>query len=352
MSSTLSCTGRQQERRLRNNPSPCQRHRLPLTSPAFRKHDFCRKTSYLGQNQRVGLKVAISTEGPFGELLRATGPMAKANPFRFSSKYTDDESDLVYYGYRYYNPSTGRWISRDPAEEPGFDLVSEEAEGEPDSQNDGNLFRFVGNSPLNKIDNTGLWPSSHHYLGYLVGLDTPLTHQQSIARAIPGLNSHDYNILCAATVEVDEGQGTDQSYEHAMRDGLKRQSVSSARNMANDFVRTHLAKAKLLLCSCSLAPDDALLYHDEALHEFGLALHTIQDATSPSHTGFQPWYGDGWGHKSEALAHVRKEDYDPGAGSHLDKATAWFWTFFSCGQSAWQLPQDFFSDLGSDPAAP
>ena len=51
--------------------------------------------------------------GPFGELLRATGPMAKSNPFRFSTKYQDDETDLLYYGYRYYNPSTGRWQSRD-----------------------------------------------------------------------------------------------------------------------------------------------------------------------------------------------------------------------------------------------
>ena len=33
--------------------------------------------------------------GPFGEFIRATGPMAKANPFRFSTKYQDDETDLV-----------------------------------------------------------------------------------------------------------------------------------------------------------------------------------------------------------------------------------------------------------------
>ena len=39
--------------------------------------------------------------------------MAKANPFRFSTKYQDDETDLLYYGYRYYNASTGRWNSRD-----------------------------------------------------------------------------------------------------------------------------------------------------------------------------------------------------------------------------------------------
>jgi RHS repeat-associated protein len=58
-------------------------------------------------------------EGPFGELLRATGPIVRANPFRFSTKYQDDETDLLCYGYRYYNPSTGRWLSKDPLEEMG-----------------------------------------------------------------------------------------------------------------------------------------------------------------------------------------------------------------------------------------
>jgi RHS repeat-associated protein len=52
--------------------------------------------------------------GPFGETLRATGPMAKHNPFRFSTKYTDNETGLLYYGYRFYDPVTGRWPSRDP----------------------------------------------------------------------------------------------------------------------------------------------------------------------------------------------------------------------------------------------
>ena len=38
-------------------------------------------------------------------------------PHRFSTKYHDAETDLYYYGYRYYSPSLGRWISRDPIEE-------------------------------------------------------------------------------------------------------------------------------------------------------------------------------------------------------------------------------------------
>ena len=71
------------------------------------------------QNQSVGAKSRTTNLGPFGEVIRATGPMAKLNPFRFSTKYQDDESDLVYYGYRYYNASTGRWLSRDPIDEQG-----------------------------------------------------------------------------------------------------------------------------------------------------------------------------------------------------------------------------------------
>lgn len=66
--------------------------------------------------------------------------MAKANPIRFSTKYDDDESDLLYYGYRYYKPSTGTWLSRDPAEETGGK----------------NLYGFTGNNPVGFIDKLGL----------------------------------------------------------------------------------------------------------------------------------------------------------------------------------------------------
>jgi hypothetical protein len=52
-------------------------------------------------NAADGTNSAVYEYGPFGELLRATGPMAKANPFRFSTKYQDDETDLLYYGYHY-----------------------------------------------------------------------------------------------------------------------------------------------------------------------------------------------------------------------------------------------------------
>ena len=62
---------------------------------------------------------AVYEYGPFGEPLRATGPLAKANPVRFSSELLDTATGCYYYGYRYYNPDTGRWLSRDPIGELG-----------------------------------------------------------------------------------------------------------------------------------------------------------------------------------------------------------------------------------------
>lgn len=66
-----------------------------------------------------GAETARYEYGPFGEVIRMTGPACGTNPFRFSTKYQDDETDLLYYGYRYYTPNTGRWISPDPSQEKG-----------------------------------------------------------------------------------------------------------------------------------------------------------------------------------------------------------------------------------------
>ena len=63
---------------------------------------------------------AIATKyeyDPYGKPIRADGSYAVDNPFRFSTKYNDDETELVYYGYRYYSTELGRWWNRDPYDE-------------------------------------------------------------------------------------------------------------------------------------------------------------------------------------------------------------------------------------------
>lgn len=61
------------------------------------------------------------------------------NPWRFAEKRIDEESGLIYFGLRYYDPSLGRWISQDP------------------SHGDGpNLYAYLHNNPINYIDHVGL----------------------------------------------------------------------------------------------------------------------------------------------------------------------------------------------------
>jgi RHS repeat-associated protein len=79
---------------------------------------------------------------PFGETVEKTYSWADDNPFRFSTKYFDEETGWLYYGYRYLDPENGRWSSRDPIGERGGN----------------NLNGFVGNDGPNNWDNLGLAP--------------------------------------------------------------------------------------------------------------------------------------------------------------------------------------------------
>jgi RHS repeat-associated protein len=88
----------------------------------------------------TGIETARYEYGPFGELIRITGPAATLNPFRFSTKRTDNTTDLVLYEYRVYLPSTGSWLSRDPIGE----------------QNENNIYVFVHNDATSIVDLDGL----------------------------------------------------------------------------------------------------------------------------------------------------------------------------------------------------
>ncbi len=93
---------------------------------------------------------------PLGEVSGATGPTPKENTLRFSTKYRDGETDLLYYGYRYYSPTSGRWLSRDPIMERGFRVVSP---GLPEADpNEGkNLYGFSRQDPVDHQDVLGLF---------------------------------------------------------------------------------------------------------------------------------------------------------------------------------------------------
>ncbi len=94
---------------------------------------------YALMNGATGALTACYEYSPFGETVRAVGSFASGNPFRFSTRYTDEETGYLYYGRRYYNPQLGRWMGRDPIEEKGGL----------------HLYGFCGNNPINRYDVLG-----------------------------------------------------------------------------------------------------------------------------------------------------------------------------------------------------
>jgi RHS repeat-associated protein len=88
----------------------------------------------------VGIPMAEYEYTPFGESLRAMGIMATNNPWRFSTKYYDKETGLLNFGYRYYSPSLGRFINRDPKDELGRLQLSAPLQG-----GDVAVWSYIGN---------------------------------------------------------------------------------------------------------------------------------------------------------------------------------------------------------------
>ena len=60
---------------------------------------------------------------PFGTVVIALRVDATDNPFRFSTKWFDNDTGLGYWGYRWYSPELGRWVNRDPIWEQGGVLL-------------------------------------------------------------------------------------------------------------------------------------------------------------------------------------------------------------------------------------
>lgn len=86
------------------------------------------------------------------QLLKST----VSNLWRFSSKRHDSETGFIYFGRRYYSPNIGRWVTPDPI---GFDAGP-------------NLYAYVNNNPLTRIDPYGLVPGD----GYRQSCEAPIRH--------------------------------------------------------------------------------------------------------------------------------------------------------------------------------
>jgi len=107
-------------------------------------------TYYLAYDQVGSLRAVADSSGnvvkeieydSFGFVLSDTNPDFEV-PFGFAGGLYDKDTGLVRFGYRDYDPDTGRWTAKDPI---GFNGGASD------------LYGYCLNDPINAIDPLGLW---------------------------------------------------------------------------------------------------------------------------------------------------------------------------------------------------
>ncbi|MBQ7105379.1 MAG: DNRLRE domain-containing protein [Bacilli bacterium] len=78
-----------------------------------------------------------------GNIITDKNHIAYLNPFRYRSYYYDNETDLYYLNKRYYNPKWGRFLN---ADEYAVNISN---------VCDTNMFAYVSNNPVSRIDESG-----------------------------------------------------------------------------------------------------------------------------------------------------------------------------------------------------
>lgn len=113
--------------------------------------------------------VARYLYNPFGKLEGKWGALADANTMQFSSMPQHD--GLTFYPFRAYEPNLQRFLNQDPIQENGGI----------------NLYAFVGNSPLNRVDPLGLafgdWWDPRSYSSGYAAVQGELAIQQQLNNA-------------------------------------------------------------------------------------------------------------------------------------------------------------------------
>jgi RHS repeat-associated protein len=236
-----------------------------------------------------------------------------ASEIDYAGKGFDGDLGTDRMGVRDYDARLGRFLEPDPL----FLLKPEKC---VESPVECSLYGYARSNPASFTDPTGTWSSM-----WIPFIAEPV-HQMAIDNVLRGVVSdRGLQILKETQTGVDELQRAEEQPLHAMNGEGQDRERSIAQ--ANRYVAEKLTAAKDRFGSWS---GYVLL---------GSAIHTLQDATSPSHEGFQTYHD----HYPDDVFHSLLERHYPAAGTEdrklLEGATRWAYDI-AAGKAA--MPDHFF----------
>ena len=233
----------------------------------IKRHD------YLPFGEEVGANIGIRSAG--------NGYTIDQIKQKLSGHERDNETGLDFMQARYYSNNTGRFTSIDPSKK-SFQISNPQTL---------NRYVYVNNNPMRFFDANGKWPTE--------------THDAILKKAFPGLGGNikwiqsgsgsvDRTVLnCDCTpktlLEANAPQHAMTPGSAVRKDGLKK-AQDDARKAAESFVESNLENAKSAFKKAGDEKFNSKM-GDAALFAFGRAAHTLMDAQSPTHKGFQVFDG-------------------------------------------------------------
>ncbi|MCE9616133.1 MAG: hypothetical protein K8T26_17815 [Lentisphaerae bacterium] len=217
----------------------CKAHAAP--NPQHTLYTYDGSGNVMALINTNGTTITQYEYGPFGEEVRTLRQVDTRNGWLFSTRYTETGTDLDLFPMRTYTTPIGRWLGRDP---------SGEAMGV-------NLYAFVENSSINKIDGFGLWSANVHYdatKGWCLQNGYMNDSAETVAKADEAVDSGSTSFMPIIG---------DQRYHFDRNQGNRTDSRI-------ELYKKHLEAAK---AACTSPADDPAT----AAKELGTALHPYQD---------------------------------------------------------------------------